>query len=244
MAPREFRQPAWEGESLAGRTCLLYAEQGLGDTIQFVRYAPLIRRWGATVVVECQKPLLRLLAGCPGIDRLIGYGDHLSPFDVHAPLLSVPRVVKTSLATVPAEIPYLRAEAELIERWRQALIGVGGFRIGINWRGRPGRGEWTRRNIPLEHFSAVAELPSVRLVGLQKGERAPEEQAVAARLSLWDPGREFDEDGAFTDTAAIMKNLDLVITSDTAVPHVAGALGRPRVGRIAVRAGLALATGP
>ena len=226
-ALRPFQQPPWDGSSLVGKTILLHAEQGLGDTIQFVRYAPLVKRLGATVILECQQPLVPLLAVCPGIDRLIGCGDHLPAFDVHLPLLSVPRVLKTCLANIPADVPYLSAKAESIECWRQALAGAPGFKVGINWRGRPGPGNWTRRDVPLRLFASLAEIPTVRLVSLQKGAGPTEEQPAASQLSLWEPGPELDQNGDFTDTAGIMKNLDLVITSDTAVPHVAGALGVP-----------------
>jgi tetratricopeptide (TPR) repeat protein len=118
VPPRPFRQPLWDGGSLAGKTILLYPEQGLGDVIQFIRYAPLVKRLGATVIVECQKPLLPLLATCAGIDRLVGQGDQLPPFATHSPLLSLPRIFQTSLDKMPAAGPYLFAAPALIESWR------------------------------------------------------------------------------------------------------------------------------
>ena len=226
-APRRFPQPAWDGSPLAGKTCLLYAEQGFGDTIQFVRYARVLQQSGARVVFQCPRPLLRLLGSCPGIDRLLAQGDDLPPFDVHVPLLSVPALVGTRIDTIPAEVPYLQAEAELVERWRAKLAGTEGFKVGVNWRGRPGPGPWTRRDIPLQHFGALAAVPSVRLVRLQRAEEAGGERTGQPPPWLWEPGCATDEAGAFIDTAAIMKNLDLVITSDTAVAHLAGALGVP-----------------
>jgi tetratricopeptide (TPR) repeat protein len=224
----EHAAPKWEGEPLAGRTILLQGEQGLGDTIQFVRYAPVIKRLGAKVVVECQRPLVKLLASCQGIDQLVAQGDDLPRFDVHAPLLSLPRIVKTTLDSIPAEAPYLSADPRLVEEWRKKLSGVGGFRIGINWHGRTGHGEHLRRDVPPEFFAVVAQMPGVRLVSLQKGATAEELAAVGGGQAVFDPGEDFDRaSGSFMDTAAIMKNVDLVITSDTSVPHLAGALGVP-----------------
>lgn len=226
-APRRFAQPAWDGGPLSGRTCLLFAEQGLGDVIQFVRYAPLVKQRGATTIVECPRPLLPLLATCPGIDRLVARGDPLPAFDVHIPLLGVPRLLTTSLAAVPAGVPYLSAEPALAERWRRGMAGVGGLRVGINWRGRPGPGLWTRRDVPPDRFAALAAVPGVRLIGLQKGPLTPEEEAATRRLGLWNADGELDRDAAFIDAAALMANLDIVVTSDTAVAHLAGALGVP-----------------
>src|SRR5262249_1130779 len=124
VSPRPFTQPVWDGSPLAGKTILVHAEQGLGDTLQFIRYAPLVNRRGGTVVVECQRSLLALLSRCPGIDRLVDRGSPLPDFDVHVPLLSLPRVFGTTLATVPAEVPYLFADPRLVERWREELTGV------------------------------------------------------------------------------------------------------------------------
>ena len=132
-----FRQPLWDGSDLQGRTILLFAEQGLGDTIQFVRYAPLVRQQGATVLVQCQGPLIRLLARCTGVDRLVIEGTLLPPFDVQAPLLSLPRIFRTSLATIPATAPYLSADPHLRALWHQDFRGITGFKIGIAWQGNP-----------------------------------------------------------------------------------------------------------
>lgn len=225
--PRSLQQPLWRGEPLGGRTCLLHAEQALGDTIEFVRYARLLKRQGARVVFECPAPLLRLLVGCPGIDRLVQQGDELPAFDVHAPLLSLPGILGTRVATIPGEVPYLFAEPELVGRWRDKMSRLDGFKIGINWRTRPGSGDWMRRTIAAQHFQSVAAVPGVKLVCLQKGVGPAEENAILPRLGLWDPGPDFDGAAAFVDTAAVMAHLDLVLTADTAVAHLAGALGVP-----------------
>lgn len=224
---RPFERPHWEGEPLAGRTILLHAEQGFGDTIQFIRYAALVKRLGARVIVECQKPLMRLLASFRGIDQLLARGDELPPHDFHAPLMSLPRVFKTRVDSIPAEIPYLAADPGLVAAWREKLQTVPGFRVGINWRGRGGIGVHRRRDLPLDVFAPLAAIPGVRLISLQKGATAEELGAFAGPLAIVDSEPGFDEaHGPFMDTAAIIANLDLIISSDTSIAHLAGALGR------------------
>jgi len=222
----DHRQPQWDGRRLDGQTILLYCEQGLGDTIQFIRYAPVVKSLGGTVLVQCQKSILKLLQNCGGIDQLIGEGDELPPLDTHASLLNLPRILKTNLETIPRDTPYLAANAELVESWRSRLAEIQPFRIGINWRGRQGTGAFRQRDIPVEFFAALAKIPGMRLISLQKD---GEEDLKAVRDgSIVVLGDDIDtKHGAFTDTAAIMKNLDLVITSDTSIPHLAGALGVP-----------------
>jgi tetratricopeptide (TPR) repeat protein len=227
LPAREFRCPRWTGEPLLGKTILLHAEQGLGDTIQFVRYAPMVQRLGAKVIVECQKPLPNILTTCRGIDQLIPEDGELPAFDFHSPLLSLPAVFKTTLETIPAEVPYLFADEELISRWRQRLQSVEGFRIGVNWHGRENHEVARRRDIPLDLVASLAKVPGVKLISLQKGIGQQELDAAPNRWPILSLG-EFDtEHGAFMDTAAVMMDLDMVISSDTAVPHIAGALGVP-----------------
>jgi len=247
-----FPQPRWDGSPLNGRTILLYAEQSLGDTIQFIRYAALVKQRGGQVLVACQAPLLPLLASAPGIDRLLIQGSKLPPFDVQAPLLSLPGIMHTTPATVPATIPYLHANPELVEHWRRELKKGRGardegressitlsslaprpsplapFLVGIAWQGKPSYHFDRQRSIPLTQFAPLAEVPGVRLISLQKGPGAGQLQAPARQFPVLDLGGRLDEStGAFMDTAAVMKNLDLVICSDTAIPHLAGALGIP-----------------
>jgi tetratricopeptide (TPR) repeat protein len=224
--PRHFPQPPWNGESLAAKTILLHAEQGLGDTIQFIRYAPIVKRHGAAVIVECQKPLVGLLEGCAGVDRLVGQGDDLPAFDVHAPLLSVPGILKTSLVDIPVGIPYLFAKPALVEFWRKRLAELDGFKVGIAWQGSPAYRGDRFRSIPLRCFAALAQIPGVRLISLQKGAGVEQLAEVCDLFAVTDLSAELDErSGPFMDTAAVMKSLDLVITSDTASAHLAGALG-------------------
>jgi hypothetical protein len=148
---------------------------------------------------------------------------------VFAPLLSLPAILETSLETVPAGAPYLAARPDLVAQWKERLAAIPGLKVGINWHGRPGTGDFSRRNIPLACFAALADIPGAALISLQKGEGCDQLPAtVGGGLSIGDLGEEFDTaHGAFVDTAAVMMNLDLVISSDTAVPHLAGALGVP-----------------
>jgi tetratricopeptide (TPR) repeat protein len=225
---RPISKPKWEGEPLEARTLLLHCEQGLGDTIQFVRYAAMLKKMNnaGTIVVECQRVLLKLLSTCPGIDHLVAQGAEVPPFDIHALLLSVPAILRTSLEFIPAEIPYLFADQQLMMYWRDKLAGLSRPQIGINWRGLQTTGH---RDIPFKYIRMLAALPGVQLISLQKGERRDE--LIAANhdgLPILDFGDNLDVmQGAFMDTAAIMMNMDLVITSDTAIPHLAGALGVP-----------------
>ncbi|HJT77032.1 MAG TPA: tetratricopeptide repeat-containing glycosyltransferase family protein, partial [Gemmataceae bacterium] len=220
--PRRLPKPRWDGSPLAGRTILLWMEQGLGDMIQVIRYAALLKQRGGRVVVECPARMVPLFSTCPGIDRLVAEGEPLPDFDVHAPLLSLPGLLGTTLETVPAQVPYLSADPALVERWGQELAGIEGLRVGIAWQGNP-KHQWDRhRSIPLACFAPLAAVPGVRLISLQKGPGA--EQAhrfpVADLLGNLDGGP-----GAFADTAAVIKHLDLVVSADTAVAHLAGALG-------------------
>jgi Flp pilus assembly protein TadD len=240
FTPRHFPQPLWNGASLAGKTILLHAEQGLGDTIHFIRYAPIVKQHGGTVIVECQKPLLGLLDSffggvdrffgldLGGVDRLIGRGSGLPAFDTHAPLLSLPGILGTTMETIPAKIPYLAAKPALLEQWRTRLLTIEGFKIGISWQGNPTYRGDRFRSIPLRWFAPLAEIPGVRLISLQKGAGTEQLAEIGNLFPVTDLAGELDEQsGPFMDTAAVMKNLDLVIASDSAVAHLAGALGVP-----------------
>ncbi len=227
VAPPFPRAP-WDGSSLAGRTILLHTEQGLGDTIQFVRYASLVKERGGAVLLRCSRALLGLLGSARGIDRLIPEESPLPAFDVDAPLLGLPKVFGTSLATVPAEIPYLFADPGLMEHWRRELDRYAGFRIGIAWQGNPKHNNDRRRSFPLTHFAPVAGLGGVRLFSLQIGPGHEQLSLLDDRFAVVDLGSRLGETAdSFMDAAAVMKNLDLVISVDSAVAHLAGALGVP-----------------
>jgi tetratricopeptide (TPR) repeat protein len=228
FTPWPCPQPVWDGSCLAGRTILLHAEGGLGDTIHFVRYAANIKQNGGTVLVGCQTPLVPLLTSCRSIDGLVASGSAPPPFDVQAPIMSLPRILKTSLSTVPAEVPYLWPDAKLEDAWRHQLSRHPGFKVGIVWQGSFVYTKNRQRSIPLSHFAPLARVEGVCLISLQKGFGSEQLRTVGDQFPVIDLGNQFDEhSGAFMDTAAIMKSLDLVITSDTSIAHLAGALEVP-----------------
>jgi len=226
--PRDFREPLWDGSPLTGRTILLHAEQGLGDSIQFIRYAPLVKERGGTVIVEAQiARLVQLLRGCPGIDQVVARGADLPKFDVHSPLLELPRIFQTTLANIPSQVPYLFAEPSLIEYWRRELGEGGALKIGIAWQGNAHFPGDRLRSIPLGEFAPLARHEGIRLFSLQQSDGRDQLAAVRGDFHMNDLGGRLDASAAFLDTAAVMANLDLVITSDTAIAHLAGALGAP-----------------
>ncbi len=228
LPSRRILQPRWDGQELAGKTILLDAEQGLGDTIQFIRYAALLAEKGVTVIVECPKPLVPLLRDCPGIDQVFAYGDDLPAFDVHVPLMSVPGILGTTLATIPANVPYLCARLALVEQWPDRLNQLRGFKIGINWQGSAKQRDDRFRSIPLRDFGPLAALPGVHLISLQHGFGTEQLTQVRDLFVVTDLGRDLHREATpFLDVSAVMKSLDLVITADTALAHLAGALGVP-----------------
>jgi tetratricopeptide (TPR) repeat protein len=225
---RPLPRPRWDGSPLGGRTILIYMEQGLGDMIQFIRYTELVKDRGGTLVVECPSFLLPLFSRCRGIDRLVAEGTPLPDFDIQAPLLSLPGLLGTTLATIPARVPYLSPDPGLVERWRDKLRGIDGFKIGITWQGNPHH-RWDHyRSFPLREFAPLARLPGVRLISLQKGTGT--EQLHAPDLGFQITELDSEQDASrvsFMDSAAIMKNLDLVIAVDSSLAHLAGALAVP-----------------
>ncbi len=221
---RQFSQPRWDGSPLEGRTILLHAEQGLGDTLQFIRYAADVKSRGGTVVVECQPALFEVLKPCAGIDRLVAAGGPLPAFDVQCPLLSLPGALGLSIDHL-ARGTYLSADAQRVAQWRETLGPYRGFRVGICWQGNRQHLFDRQRSFPLSQLAPLARVAGVRLVSLQKGPGA--EQVADATFEVIDLGPRWDEAGPFLDTAAIIKNLDLVITCDTATAHLAGGLGAP-----------------
>jgi tetratricopeptide (TPR) repeat protein len=224
---RHLDRPRWDGAPFEGETLLLYAEQGLGDTFQFIRYAPWVKQRGGTVLFECQPTLVPALAGIPGVDHMSALGDPPPPFDLQAPLLSLPGIFGTTLTTIPATVPYLFADSARVEAWRNRLTALRGFKVGICWQGGTSQKNDCLRSAPLTHFTALAQVAGVCLVSLQKGHGTEELRSLKEELPILDLGEQLDAEGAFTDTAAIMKNVDLVVTVDTAVAHLAGALGVP-----------------
>jgi tetratricopeptide (TPR) repeat protein len=226
MVLRSFDRPRWDGSSLEGKTILIHAEQGLGDTIHFLRYLPLVKRRGGRVLFECQPVLLRLLANIDGADQLLPAGTALPSFDVEAPLLSLPGIFATTLATIPAHVPYLRAESALVERWREELEALKGLKVGIAWQGNPNNQGDLYRSCPLKYFEMLANVEGVRLISLQKGPGS-EQVPSSGAFPVLDLSDRLDREASFIDTAAVIMNLDLVIAVDSAVAHLAGALGVP-----------------
>lgn len=221
-----FQGPAWEGDDPEGRTILLHCEQGLGSTFQFIRFASRVAQRTAKVIVECQPPLKKILmCSLPGIP-VLAKGESLPSFDLHLPLMSLPRVLKTDLSSIPADIPYLRADEKLVEYWRKELSSERSFKVGIAWQGNPAYAADQQRSIPLTHYAAFAQVPGVKLYSLQKVRGMEQIASAGAAGWLVDLAPRLDEStGPFMDTAAVIKNLDLIITSDTSIAHLAGALG-------------------
>lgn len=221
---RPSPRPFWDGTPLQGRSIVLAAEQGLGDTLQFVRYAPLVKQRGGEVTVVCPFYLLPLLSRCAGIDRLVAREGHLPDCDAHTPLLNLPALFGTTLTSIPGTIPYLYPDNGLVCRWRNELARLPGFKIGIAWQGNRDHPMDPLRSVPLAQFTPLAR-QGVHLISLQKGEKATHSPTPFALVD-WSDRLDMTT-GAFMDTAAIMKSLDLVITTDTAIAHLAGGLGVP-----------------
>ena len=226
--------PAMDRRSTsAARSIVLHWEQGLGDTLQFIRFAPQVAERGGRVWVFCQPPLARLVARCEGVDRVFDGTTPLPPIDAHAPLMSVPAIIGTTLSTLP-QAPYLSADAATIEQWRGVLARAldvadlaSVYKIGIAWQGNPQNKIDRWRSFPLELLAPLAEIAGVRLISLQKGPGTEQIRALDGRFPVAEldsriEGLEDRRD--FLDTAAVMSLLDLVVTPETAVAHLAGAL--------------------
>ena len=227
----DFGAPLWQGESLVDRRLLLYAEQGLGDTLQFIRYAPLLAARGARLVVRCPMPLVSLLREVPGVEQVIAEGEALMQVDYVCPMMSLAQRFGTTLDNIPAQVPYLRVPAESAARWRQRLgAAEGRLRVGLVWAGVPRPKDFEanridrRRSLPLASLAPLLEVDGIEFHSLQKGAGVAQLalSPLASRLIDWS-GQLND----FADTAALLQQLDLLISVDTAVVHLAGALGRP-----------------
>ena len=218
---------AWLGrEDIAGKTLLVHADQGLGDTIQFCRYARLAAQRGAQVVLAVQPQLRELLTGLGPAIRIVARAEQPQGCDLHCALMSLPLAFGTTLGDIPAAVPYLAAEPLRVARWRERL-GAAGLKVGIVWQGSRNRID-VGRSLSLELFARLATIPGVRLISLQKGATAEQLRAASEGLLVEVLGDEFDAGPqAFLDSAAVMAHLDLIITCDTALAHLAGALGRP-----------------
>jgi tetratricopeptide (TPR) repeat protein len=221
---RKSPRPLWLGNwDLAGKTILLHGEQGLGDTLQFSRYVPLVARQGAKVILAVQRPLAPLLAGLAGVSILRAQGDAIPPYDCYCPLPSLPLAFQTTVATIPAEVPYVGVPADRAGKWRPVTEAIGRPRIGLMWAGNlanPNRRRW----IALRHLLPLTQMRDFHFVALQR--ELPEGDAELLE-SAQVPTFLGDRQADLADTAALIAGLDLVITADTAVAHLAGALGKP-----------------
>jgi Flp pilus assembly protein TadD len=220
---RKFFQPLWKGEPLEGLRILLHAEQGLGDTLQFVRYVPLVAARGANVVLEVQPRLHRLLAITPGAEEVIRRGEVLSEVDWQCPLMSLPFALGTDLNSIPSKIPYVHPDPVLAAAWAKRLAG-NSLRIGLVWGGSPAFPHERWRSIPLELLAPMTAIEGATFYSLQMGPSASQVRQLGPRVHIVDLQ---DEQEDFADTAAIVANLGLVISIDTSVAHLAGAMGKP-----------------
>jgi tetratricopeptide (TPR) repeat protein len=226
LAPRkDLRKPLWLGETpLSGRTILLHAEQGLGDTLMFARYAPLLARSGAEVVLQVQPELKSLLGGLEGVAAILAHGEALPPFDVHCPLASLPLACKTELSGVPSEIPYLSVSAAQTEKWRQRLESLPSPRIALAWSGRAAHVNDRNRSLALAQLQPLLSTDAVSFVSVQRELRPTDAEMLSRLPRLVHLGGELTD---FAATAAVLALAELVICVDTSVAHLAGALGRP-----------------
>ncbi|MFQ5686345.1 MAG: tetratricopeptide repeat protein, partial [Candidatus Scalindua sp.] len=223
-----FQQPQWDGKPLNGRSILIQAEQGFGDTIQFVRYLPMVQANGGHVIFECQKNLIRLLRDCTGIDDIVELTSTSTPgaqSDFYALLLSLPGIFGTTLNTIPSNIPYITIDSRLKAQWKMQLIHDNDFKIGIVWAGNSENKKiYHKKSCTLNNFATISEIPGLSFYNLQKGPASVEVNHPPKGMKIINLGDELND---FADTAALIANLDMVISVDTAVAHLAGAIGKP-----------------
>jgi hypothetical protein len=221
---KDLRRPEWRGDvPLSGKTILLHAEQGLGDTVMFCRYAPFLARAGAKVVLEVQPELKRLLACLDGVSLVVARGEPLPPFDLHCPLAGLPLACKTDFSNIPSEIPYLRAPGALIETWRPRLAGPLP-RVALAWSGRAAHANDRNRSLSLTELAPLLAADDVRFVSVQHEPRTADAERLAREPRIMHLGGELTD---LANTAAVLSLCDLVVCVDTSIAHVAGALGRP-----------------
>jgi hypothetical protein len=227
-AKRQLSGRSWlSAPSTTRETIFVYAEQGLGDVLQFCRYVPILAA-RAEVVLEVPRPLLRLLSGLPGVTRIIAAGDPPPPYDAWLPLMSLPLALQTTRDNIPARVPYLYADPERSAFWKDRLRHLPGRKIGLVWAGSP-RLEQPRanlidrrRSITLARYAPLAAIPGISLISLQKGDASGQTPPEGMLLHDWT-----NDLHDFADTAALVEALDLVISVDTSVVHLTGALGKP-----------------
>ena len=221
-----FEKKVWDGSCFDGKRIFICSEQGLGDTLQFVRFLPMVKAMGGTVILGVNHPLLPLLSGLNGIDELVEISENQLPeieFDLFCPILSLPRIFKTSLATLPADIPYLYTPSDKASYWYKRLDNDD-FKVGIVWKGSPLHANDRNRSCEIEQFLPLARITGVKLYSLQKGPAAEDLKKISADYDIKDLGADLKD---FADTAGLISNLNLIISVDTAVVHLAGGMGVP-----------------
>jgi len=224
--PHQYDLPQWDGSFFQGKRLLIHYEQGLGDTINFLRYIPMVKARGGTVIFEVRKPLYNLLRDFAGIDELVEASPDSRPsvdFDLHVSLLDLPGIFNTTLETIPAQIPYIFANPAKLDYWRDKLTGPG-LKVGIVWSGSPSYERNHLRACKLADFTSLSGIKGVKFYSIQKGEPANQVSQLAGKMPLTDLSEQLAD---FSDTAAVIGNLDLIISTDTSVPHLAGAMGKP-----------------
>ncbi len=221
---RNFRQPLWLGDSdIRNKTILIHAEGGFGDTLFGCRYIPMVAQLGARVIAEVQAPLKSLLTNLEAVSTLIADGETIPHFDTHCPIMSLPLALGTAMQIISTTTPYLTVSKDLVEKWRSKLVGEE-MKVGIGWAGNTNRRRDRHRSIPLKTLLPVLGVNGIRFFSIQKTLRQGDEELLDANPTIIRLDREIDD---FQDTAAIMMSLDLVISVDTAIANLAGALGRP-----------------
>jgi hypothetical protein len=222
--PMPFVGPPWNGslEALRGRQLMLGAEQGFGDTIMFARYVPILADAGAHVTLVCQPELKQLLKTVPKIGHVMTPGDPIPRYEIHAPLMSVGKLLGTNLQSIPTSTPYLSADPQKQSKWRERLAALGPTKkVGIAWAGRPTHTNDRNRSMQLQRLASLLGVPNVTFVSVQKG---PATDQLRSYSQIIDAGNDLND---FADTAALLSELDLLISVDTSVVHLAGALNKP-----------------
>lgn len=220
--PRDYNKPLWDGSDLGGKAILLHHEQGFGDVIQFARYIPLVAERGGKVIVECQPELVELLKTVDGADQVIARGSPLPNFSCYAPMMSLARIFGHGLDDIPATVPYLFGPE--MHGVHLPYMDDQKKKVGISWAGKPTHKNDRNRSCPFSHFIEIMGLPDMAFFSLQKGPRGDDLKNRACDALAIDMGSRLED---FSDTAAVIEQLDLVITVDTAIAHLAGALGKP-----------------
>ncbi|MDP9174919.1 MAG: tetratricopeptide repeat protein [Planctomycetota bacterium] len=221
---RNYPMPVWDGSDLGGRRILLHAEQGFGDVIQFIRYVPMVAARGGRVIVGCQKELVALFKEQFPVERWVIDKEILPAFSVHCALMDLPMVLGTTLETIPTGVPYVQPDAAQAQRWRERLKAMPGCKVGLAWAGRAAHANDRNRSIALATLAPLGQVQGIHFVSLQKGEPGAQAGSAPLGMEIADWTGELED---FSNTAALIANLDVIVTVDTSIAHLAGAMGKP-----------------